>query len=264
MDINRAPYPYYDTHCHLTSDAFNEDLDAVIDRMKAAGMAGAVTIGCEQADLPQLKALIQAHRGFLWGAWGLHPEYPDHTDPSVDEICEVAQGDGFVAVGETGLDFYWCQPPLEWQYARFITHIEAAKAVRKPLIIHARDSEAQAVEVLQKHAAHQVGFVMHCYCGDLETAQRAVDAGGLISFTGNLTFKKNDELRRVAQALPLSALMIETDAPYMAPVPYRGKRCEPAMCVQVAQTIADLKGVTLEQALKQTSDNARRFFGLGA
>lgn len=252
--------PFIDTHCHLTADAFDEDRDAVVARMKAAGMVGAVTLVCDDEDLPKLEALLPQYEGFLHGAWAIHPEYPDHREADVDEIAEVASRLGMVAVGETGLDFYWCKEPLDWQRSRFRTHIEAARKVQKPLIIHARDAEPEALAILREMRAGDMGFVMHCFCGDAETALGVVNAGGMVSFTGNLTFKKNDALREVARVVPLENLMIETDAPYMAPVPYRGKRCEPQYCREVAQVIADLKGLPLTEVMLQLTDNARRFF----
>lgn len=252
--------PFIDTHCHLTAPQFDDDRDAVVARMKAAGMTAAVTIACDDEDLPKLAALLPQYEGFLFGAWAVHPEYPDHREADVDEIAEVASRPGMVAVGETGLDFYWCKEPLDWQRARFRTHIAAARKVGKPLIIHARDSEAQALEILRETRAGDMGFVMHCFCGDAETALAVVDAGGMVSFTGNLTFKKNDALREVARAVPLANLMIETDAPYMAPVPYRGKRCEPQYSLEVARTIADVKGLPFDEVLPQITANSRRFF----
>ena len=254
--------PFIDSHCHLTDPAFAEDLDAVIDRMKAAGMTAAVTIGCEDGDIVPLRKILDRFPGFLYGAWAVHPEYPDAREADVDEIAERAMEPGMAAVGETGLDFYWCKEPLDWQRARFRRHIEAAREVGKPLIVHARDAEAAALEILADEKAGDMGFVMHCFCGSLETAQGVVNAGGHVSFTGNLTFKKNEALRAIAKALPLEKLMIETDAPYMAPVPYRGKRCEPWHSEEVARTIANAKGLQFEEVLEATCRNTVKFFHL--
>lgn len=254
--------PFIDTHCHIGADAFDADRDEVIARMRAAGMAAAVSIACDDADLPKLEVLLRQHPGFLYGAWAIHPEYPDHREADIDEIAEVARRPGMVAVGETGLDFYWCKEPLDWQRKRFCAHIAAARIADRPLIIHARDAEAEALDILKAHHAGDLGFVMHCFCADAQIARGVIDAGGFISFTGNLTFKKNDALRAVAASVPLDRLMIETDAPYMAPVPYRGKRCEPQHAAEVARTIASLKNITLEETLAAVTDNARRFFRL--
>lgn len=253
---------FIDTHSHLNSEAFDEDRDAVVERMKAAGMAAALVIGCEADDLPAVEALTASHPGFLFGAWALHPEYPDKPEPTVEEIAQIASRPGMVAVGETGLDFYWCKEPLDWQRLRFRRHIEAAQAVKKPIIVHARDSEREALDILSEMHAGDTGFVMHCFCGDLETAQRAVDAGGHISFTGNLTFKRNDALREIARTVPLASLLLETDCPYMAPVPLRGKRCEPQYVRYVAQCIADVRGMTLAEVADATTRSAVELFSL--
>ncbi len=253
-----------DTHCHLTDRAFADDLDQVIARMKAAGVEAAVTIGCDDADLPPLQALLQRHPNYLFGAWAVHPEYPDHREADVDEIAETASRPGMVAVGETGLDFYWCKEPLDWQRARFRAHIAAARRAGKPLIVHARDAEAAALEILQAEKAGDMGFVMHCFCGDLAVAKGVIAAGGHISFTGNLTFKRNEALRAIAAAMPLERLMLETDSPYMAPVPFRGKRCEPQYVLQIAETIAQQKNLPVEAVTETTTENARRFFRLPA
>ncbi len=234
--------PFIDSHCHLTDPAFAQDLDAVISRMKNASMTAAVTIGCEDRDIEPLRALLDRFPGFLFGAWAVHPEYPDAREADADEIAERASEPGMVAVGETGLDFYWCKEPLDWQRDRFRRHIEAARRAQKPLIVHARDAEAAALEILKSEDAGEVGFVMHCFC--------------------NLTFKKNAQLRAIAAALPLERLMIETDAPYMAPVPYRGKRCEPWHSMEVARAIALAKNLDFDEVLAQTCRNTVQFFGL--
>ena len=251
-----------DSHAHLNSDAFDADIDAVLDRMTQAGVVAAVTVGCDDADLPRLEALLARRPGFLFGAWAVHPEYPDHREPDVDEIAEVASRPGMVAVGETGLDFYWCKEPLDWQRARFRRHIAAAKIAGKPLIVHARDAEPEALAILREENAGETGFVMHCFSSTGETALSVVDAGGHVSFTGNLTFKKNEALREVARALPLERLMLETDCPYMAPVPLRGKRCEPQYVEYVAREIARLKGLETEAVAERTTQNAIDFFRL--
>ena len=253
---------FIDSHSHLNSDAFDEDRDEVIARMKAAGMAAAMVIACEDDELPKLEALLAEHPGWLFGAWALHPEFPDKPEPTVERIAEICSRPGFVAVGETGLDFYWCKEPLDWQRARFRRHIEAAKAIGKPLIIHARDSEREALEILRDMHAGDVGFVMHCFCGDTDTALAVVDAGGHVSFTGNLTFKRNEALRETARALPLESLLLETDCPYMAPVPMRGRRCEPQYVEYVAECLAGLFGVDKAHVARQTTANAVRLFRL--
>ncbi|MDO5530888.1 TatD family hydrolase [Sutterella sp.] len=253
---------FIDSHCHLTDHAFDADREETIARMKAAGMIAAITIGCEDDDIRPLRAILDAHPGFLFGAWAVHPEYPEAREADIDELVERASEPAMVAVGETGLDFYWCKEPLDWQRARFRLHIEAARRAGKPLIIHARDAEAEALEILRDERAGDMGFVMHCFCGSLETARGVVDAGGCVSFTGNLTFKKNEALRAIAGAIPLERLLIETDSPYMAPVPWRGKRCEPQYSRAVAGAIAAAKGLPEDEVLAATCANTVRLFRL--
>ena len=219
----------FDSHSHLNDPAFDEDREDVIARMRAGGMAGAMVIACNDEDLPKTIEIVEAHPGFLFGAWAVHPEYPDHREADEEEIARVAMHPQFKAVGETGLDFYWCKEPLDWQRERFRKHIRAAKIAKKPLINEAR---------------------------------RAVDLGGHVSFTGNLTFKRNDALREVARSVPLSRLLLETDCPYMAPVPFRGKRAEPLHVEWLARLHAELHDTDAETAARVTTENAVRLFDL--
>ncbi len=252
----------FDSHAHLNNEAFKDDIHEVIARMKAAGMAGTITVACDDQDLIEVTELVEKYPGFIWGAWALHPEYAGNREPSVEEIAEVASRPGMVAVGETGLDYYWHKDRPHWQTERFIRHIEAAKLAQKPLIIHARDAEAESLDILEAHGAGDLGFVMHCYTGNMENARRAVDLGGHVSFTGSLTFKRNDTLREISLAIPLDRLLLETDCPFMAPVPHRGRRCEPTMTGAIAQCHADLRGLSVDDVIAATTANTRRLFNL--
>lgn len=253
---------YIDTHAHLTDEAFSEELDEVILKMKTSGVSACVCVACDDDDRLALETLLDRFPGYLFGAWALHPEYDDKREPTREEIARINADPRFVAVGETGLDYYWCKDKPLWQRDRFVRHIEAAFEINKPLIIHARDAEKEALDILKAHQAGDLGFVMHCYSSDIETAKACLAAGGMISLTGAVTFKRNDALREVARAVPLGSLMLETDCPFMAPVPYRGKRADPSMCLEVAQTIALVKGLTLNEVLETTTANAIRFFNL--
>lgn len=252
----------FDSHSHLNDPAFDEDREDVIARMRAGGMAGAMVIACNDEDLPKTIEIVEAHPGFLFGAWAVHPEYPDHREADEEEIARVAMHPQFKAVGETGLDFYWCKEPLDWQRERFRKHIRAAKIAKKPLIIHARDAEGAALDILEAEHAGDTGFVMHCFCGTIDEARRAVDLGGHVSFTGNLTFKRNDALREVARSVPLTRLLLETDCPYMAPVPFRGKRAEPLHVEWLARLHAELHDTDADTAARVTTENAVRLFDL--
>lgn len=256
-------YPLFDSHCHINSREFEEDRAETVQRMKDAGLVGALVLGCEIDEQEPLLALVRQYPGYLYGAWALHPEYENVAEVSTNDIIRFCSHPEIVAVGETGLDYHWCKGDLTWQKARFVRHIEAAKALNKPLVIHAREAESDAVDILQKHNAGDVGFVMHCYGGDALTAQRAIDIGGLISFTGVLTFKNAQDLRDVAKALPIDRIMIETDCPYMAPVPFRGKRNEPAYVGAVAHTLAAIHETDANEVARITTATAKKFFKLG-
>ena len=252
--------PFFDSHCHINAREFDSDREDVITRMKSSGLVGALVLGCDRDEVAPTIALAKENPGFLYAAWALHPEYEDAKETSVEEISRICSVPEIVAVGETGLDYHWCKGDLTWQKNRFRMHIEAAKALHKPIVVHAREAEADALAILKEEKASDVGFVLHCYGGDLETAKETVDFGGMISLTGVVTFKNAENLREIVRQIPLENLMIETDCPYMAPVPYRGKRNEPSFVLEVARTIAKVKGLTLEKVGEKTTENAVRFF----
>lgn len=256
--------PLIDTHCHIEADDFDADREEMLRRMQATRVVAGVVIGCDEEDYPKLTALLDAHPGVLFGAWGLHPEYENVEETTPDTIVHHCSHPGIVAVGETGLDFYWCKEPLDWQRNRFRMHIEAARHLGKPLVVHARDAEPEALDILEAMHAGDMGFVLHCYSHNLDTARRAVAAGGLVSFTGSLTFKNNHALREVCAGLSLTDFMLETDSPYMAPVPLRGKRCEPTMVPYIARVAAEVKDVPIDEVARVTTATAIRFFGLPA
>lgn len=254
----------FDSHSHIHAPEFDADRGAVLARMREAGLEGAMVVACDRGEEHTLFDVLDTAPGYLFGAWALHPEYEDRPECSVDEIVSICRDPRIKAVGETGLDYHWCKGDLTWQKERFVRHIEAARELNKPLIIHAREAESDALDILQAHRAGDLGFVMHCFGGSLQDAQRAIDLGGLVSFTGVLTFKNAQGLRAIAAQLPLDKLMVETDCPYMAPVPYRGKRCEPAFVAEVAKTLAQVHGVAPEAVCEVTTATARTFFKLDA
>ena len=252
----------FDSHSHINDPAFDADRAQVIERMRQAGLVGALVVGCDYGEETKLFEILDDNPDFLIGTWALHPEYEDRRESTVEEIVAIASDPRIKAVGETGLDYHWCKGDLTWQKDRFARHIEAAKIVGKPIVVHAREAESDALAILAAHEAGDVGFVMHCFGGTLEDARRTIDLGVLVSFTGVLTFKSAGNLREIARALPLTHLMAETDCPYMAPVPHRGKRCEPAFVGEVVKTLASLHGVAIEEAAEITTTTAEHFFGL--
>ena len=257
--------PLFDSHSHINAPEFAEDRAAVIDRMKSAGLVGAMVIGCEEREIGTVTDLVRANPGFLYGAWALHPEYEvsdEHPEVTLERIIDVCSAPEMVAVGETGLDYHWCKGDLTWQKNRFRRHIEAALHLKKPIIVHAREAEDDALAILTEMHAGDAGFVLHCFGGTTDCALKAVDAGGLVSFTGVVTFKSAAALAETARVMPLQHLMVETDCPYMAPVPYRGKRNEPAFVAKVAEKIAAVKDLSFEEVARVTTENALTFFHL--
>ena len=257
--------PLFDSHSHINAPEFAEDRTAVIDRMKTAGLVGAMVIGCEEKEIGTVTDLVRENSGFLHGAWALHPEYEvtdEHPEVTLKRIVDVCSAPQMVAVGETGLDYHWCKGDLTWQKNRFRRHIEAALHLKKPIIVHAREAEDDALAILTEMHAGDVGFVLHCFGGTTDCALKVVDAGGLVSFTGVVTFKSATALAETARVVPLKNLMVETDCPYMAPVPYRGKRNEPAFVAKVAEKIAAVKDLSFEEVARVTTENALTFFHL--
>jgi TatD DNase family protein len=252
-----------DTHAHLDEHAFAHDLREVIERAKAAGVVRVVTIGITAATSRAAVSLAERHADVL-AVVGIQPNYAaDATDDDWETIVELSSHPRVVGVGETGLDRYWDHCPLETQVEWFHRHIDLARQVQKPFVVHCREAEADVVSVLTEAARQgELRGVMHSFSGDPATANACVELGMHISFAGMLTYKKNDELRSVAAAMPLDRLLVETDAPYLAPVPMRGKRNEPAHVRYTCECLAGLHGKSLNEMAAITSANAANLFGL--
>lgn len=250
-----------DSHCHL--DRLNLDKHgSLAAAIQAAHDNGVGHMLCVAINLEQLPGMIAAVEGFdeVSISVGVHPTETEGHDPSVEELLELARHPKVVAIGETGLDYYHCKGDMGWQHDRLRRHIEAAKQCRKPLIIHTRESGADTLRILEEEDARDAGGVMHCFVEDWATAKRALDIGFYISFSGIVTFKNAAELRDVAMQVPLDRILIETDSPYLAPVPYRGKPNEPAYVRYVAETLAELRGLSLEELGQQTTANFQTLF----
>jgi TatD DNase family protein len=256
---------FIDSHCHLSFPDLQSQLPKILEEMKAAQVDQAVCICTTMEEFPTVRALAGAHAN-LWATVGVHPDNEDVHEPTVDELVQGAQDPKVVAIGETGLDYYRLNgrsiEEMEWQRERFRTHIRAAKLTSKPLVIHTRSSAADTLRVLREEGGEQAGGVFHCFTESTEVALAAIEMGFHVSFSGILTFKNAQALRDVAQALPLERLLIETDSPYLAPIPYRGKLNSPAYVPHVAKALADLKGVSVEELAAQTTANCKRLFGL--
>jgi TatD DNase family protein len=248
-----------DSHCHLDFDDFRDRIPEVLAEMAGAGVSHALCISVTLTDFPRVLALAEAH-GNLFATVGVHPDYPDAEPVTVRELLRLADHARIVAIGETGLDYYRLRGDLEWQRERFRTHIRAARECRKPLVIHTRAAAEDTLRIMREERAGEVGGVMHCFTETLDVARAAVDLGFLISFSGIVTFKNAGDLRETAKALPLDRILVETDAPYLAPVPHRGKLNQPAFVRFVAAEIARMRGVDVATIGAATTANFAALF----
>jgi len=211
-------------------------------------------------DFPQVQALSHQH-SHIFASVGVHPCYQDVKEPTAEELIDIAQDSNIVAIGETGLDYFRVEDQnMEWQRDRFKTHIKAANTVNKPLIIHTRNAADDTMRILKEEGADQCRGVMHCFAEDWEVAKKALDLGFYISFSGIVTFKSAENVQEVARKCPIDRMLVETDAPYLAPVPLRGKTNEPAYVRHTAQFVADLKGIPLTELAEQTTNNFFKLF----
>lgn len=248
-----------DSHCHLDFDDLAGRLPDVFARMQTNGVAAAVCIGVNLEDWPKVIALAEGDDR-LFATVGVHPEYSDACEPSEEQLLALAAHPKVIAIGETGLDYYWHKDAPEWQRDRFRTHIRAARRAKLPLVIHTREAAADTLRLMAEEGAGEVGGVMHCFTETWEVASAALDLGFHISFSGIVTFKNALQIKEVAQKTPLDRILVETDAPYLAPAPYRGKTNEPGFVLHVAEEIARLRGISLEAVAQATTDNFVRLF----
>jgi TatD DNase family protein len=245
----KKPAVFVDSHCHLDFPEFAGELPALLDAMAAANVTHALCISVNLPDWPAVHALAMAHPN-LYATVGVHPDYEDTPEPSVDDLVSFAARPKIVAIGETGLDYYRLSGDLEWQRRRFRTHIRAARRTGKPLVIHTRSAGDDTLSIMREEGE------------TWEVARAALDLGFHISFSGIVTFKNALALKDVARRVPLERMLIETDSPYLAPVPHRGKRNQPAFVAHVAREIAALTGVSVETIGRATSENFFRLFGI--
>ncbi len=250
-----------DSHCHFCFPELLAEREAVLTRMHAAGVRMALNVCTTLREAPQVVEFAQQHDG-IYASVGVHPDYNEEAEPDVSTLVAAAAPDKVVAIGETGLDYYRLQEPLDWQRERFRVHIRAARETGKPLIVHTRAASADTLRILREERADEVGGVMHCFTESAEVARAALDLGFYISFSGILTFKSAQELRTVAAMIPDDRLLIETDAPFLAPVPHRGKTNEPAWVCAVAEALATVRGQTLAQIEATTDSNFLRLFNV--
>jgi TatD DNase family protein len=251
---------YVDSHCHLTFPELAGDIDGVLARMSAAGVGLALSVCTRLDEFEQVRALAERDDR-VFASVGVHPDtLPGAEEPTVGELVRLARLPRVVAIGETGLDYYRLPEPLDWQRDRFRRHIRAARESGKPLIIHTRSAAEETLRIMREERAEEAGGVMHCFTESLEVALAAIDLGFFVSFSGIVTFRSAGELQAVARVLPLERLLIETDAPYLAPAPFRGRTNEPSLVPHVAAKLAELKQISVDQVMTATSENFMQCF----
>ena len=250
-----------DSHCHLDFPELNTELDAVLARAQAAGVGLMVTISTRVNRFNELRSLIDAHDNVFCSV-GTHPQNAaEEPDIMVEELVELAHNPKVVAIGEAGLDYHYDHSPRDMQKKSFCTHIQAARETGLPLVIHARDADADIARMLEEESVKAAfPFVLHCFTGGTDLARRALALGGYISFSGVVTFKNAEALRDIALAVPSDRILVETDAPYLAPEPLRGKTNEPAFVVHTAARLAALRGVRGAEMTRLTTENFFRLF----
>lgn len=249
-----------DSHCHLDHPEFETDRDEVVQRALDAGLSHLVTIGAADGFDSAVRAreLCKTYPA-VWASVGIHP-HDAATDYDIERLEKLSNHEKVVAIGETGLDFFRDWSPVDRQEEWFRLQIQLAKKLKKPLIIHSRDAGNQCLAILRELHAEEVGGVFHCYSEDALFAEKLHDINFLVSFPGTATFKKSHAVREAIANIPLSQIMIETDSPFMAPEPHRGKRCEPSFVIETAKAISQTKGVTFEEVAQTTTATALKFF----
>ena len=255
---------FFDSHCHLDRidlGEYDDDFDKLLQTIAQAEVTRMLCIGVDLESFDEMHRKIRPYEQVFCSA-GVHPDYENTTEPSVAKLCELATREKVVAIGETGLDYFHQSGDLDWQRERFVTHIEAARECGLPLIIHTRDAREDTLDLLRRHGADEVGGVMHCFTESWEMASAAIDLGFYISISGIVTFHQAQNVRDMAQRIPLDRLLIETDAPWLSPAPHRGKTNHPGRVGLVAEKLAEIRGESLETLAEATYGNANRLFAL--
>jgi len=251
-----------DSHCHLDRvdlSPYEGSFEALMERTRTDGVGHMLCVCIDLEHYDAMRGLVDGHDDVSVSV-GVHPNECDRREPTADRLVELAADPRVVAIGETGLDYHYNQGDLDWQRQRFRVHIKAARRAGKPLIIHTRDARRDTIRLMREEGADQAGGVMHCFTETWEMAEQALDLGFYISFSGILTFKNAEALRDVARHVPLDRLLIETDSPYLAPVPHRGKKNEPRYVTHVADQIAELRGLDRDEVVALTGENFFRLF----
>ncbi|WP_420475008.1 TatD family hydrolase [Noviherbaspirillum sp. ST9] len=249
---------YIDSHCHINFPELSVRLPEIFGKMAENKVTHALCVSVNMPEFPSVLELAEKYPN-IYASVGVHPDYEETPEVSADDLVRLSQHPKIVGIGETGLDYYRLEGDLEWQRERFRTHIRASRATGKPLIIHTRSASEDTIRIMREEGAGTdaggAGGVMHCFTESLQVAEAAMEMGFYISFSGIVTFKSAKDLQAVARAVPLERMLIETDAPYLAPVPHRGKMNEPGLVSHVAEFLAKLKESPLEDVARTTTDN---------
>lgn len=251
--------PLVDSHCHIDFDPLYPRIDEVLANARDNDVSHLLCVAVNLEDFPRILSLAEQH-DHLFASVGVHPNEHEGREPGVDELLELSRHPRVVAIGETGLDYFRSQGDLEWQRDRFCRHIDAARRCGKPLIIHSRNAPADTIRLMREADAGQAGGVMHCFAEDWSMAEQALDLGFYISFSGIVTFKNASDIQDVARRAPLDRILVETDSPYLAPVPFRGRTNEPAYVKHTAEYVAQLRGISYDAVAEATSENFFRLF----
>jgi len=251
---------FVDSHCHLNFPQLQPQLPTILDAMQTNQVEHALVVAVNLPDWQELLQLVERYPQ-LSASVGVHPGYRDTPEPTVAQLVTLAESSNkVVAIGETGLDYFRSKEPLEWQRDRFRTHIRASHESGLPLIIHTRAAREDTIDIMRQEQAERTTGVMHCFTESWEMAQAALDMGFYISLSGIVTFNNAQDLQQLAKKIPLERLLIETDSPYLAPVPYRGKTNDPSKVIHVAEKIAELRNLSIEEVALQTKRNFYKLF----
>lgn len=257
---------YIDSHCHLDRlnlEKYPNGLSEALDTARENGVSRMLCVAIDLEHIDDVLSIAEQHND-IFASVGVHPTSHEGEEPSVERLLALADNRVVIAIGETGLDYYYGEESREIQQARFITHMKASAVCGKPIIVHTRDAKEDTLALISAHCDPKIAGVLHCFTEDLDMAQRAIEMGFYISFSGIVTFKNAKALQEVARAIPIERMLIETDSPYLAPVPFRGKPNEPKYVPEVAKFIADLRGISLEEVADLTANNFNTLFKVEA
>lgn len=258
--------PLVDSHCHLDRldlSPYDGDFDAMLAAAREVGVSHCLCIGVDLETFPQVQAIAERYAS-IFASVGVHPLYKESQEPSREELVRLADHPKVVAIGETGLDYFYAKEDNAWQQRRFVEHIHAARATGLPLVVHTRGAKEDTLRLLRDEGGGEISGVLHCFTEDLDMAEQAMEMGFYVSISGIVTFRNASNVRDMARGIPLERLLIETDAPWLAPMPHRGKKNEPKYVLETAKALADLKGVAVRELAETTRDNFFRLFDKAA